>query len=214
VSTIAIIGGTGYAGGHITAEALSRDHHVISVSRNAPSDLPVGVEARTGSIEDEALVGQLFADADVVIIAIGGAADGKPYLVNFVPGLLDLAAAHDTRLGVVGGAGSLAVAPGGPLLIDLPDFPDAYKVEAGSHAQVLEALRAADTSADWFYLSPAAYFGAHSPGERTGAYRTGEDVLVTDAEGNSAIGGADFAIAFVDEIEKPAHHRTRFTVGY
>lgn len=214
MSTIAIIGGTGYAGGHIAAEAVSRGHQVISVSRHAPSDPPAGVQVRTGSIDDETLVGRLFADADVVVIAIHGAADGKPYLIDFVPRLLALAAEHGTRLGVVGGAGSLTVAPGGPRVIDLPQFPDEYKPEAASHAEVLEALRAADTDADWFYVSPAASYGAHTPGERTGTYRTGDDVLVTDADGNSTIGGADFAIAFVDEIEKPAHHRTRFTVGY
>ena len=214
MSTIAIIGGTGYAGSHIAAEALSRGHRVISVSRNAPSDPPAGVEVRTGSIADETLLSRLFADADVVVIAIHGAADGKPYLITFVPRLLELAAEHDTRLGVVGGAGSLAVAPGGPLVIDLPDFPDVFKLEAGSHAQVLGALRAADTEADWFYVSPAVNFGAYTPGERTGTYRTGDDVQVADAQGNSTIGGADFAIAFVDEIEKPAHRRTRFTVGY
>jgi uncharacterized protein len=215
MSTIAVIGGTGYAGGHIAAEALGRGHQVISVSRNAPSDPPAGLEVRTGSIEDEALISQLFADADVVVIAIHGAAGDQPYLVNFVPRLLTLVAEHDARLGVVGGAGSLRVAPGGPLVIDLPQFPDEFKAEAGSHAQVLEALRAAETGADWFYVSPPPYFGAHSPGQRTGSYRTGDDdVMVTDAEGNSAIGGADFAIAFVDEIEKPAHHQARFTVGY
>ncbi len=214
MSRIAIIGATGYAGGHITAEAVSRGHQVISISRNAASDPPAGVEVRTGSIEDEALVSKLFADADVVISAIPGSADGKPYLIGFVPRLLALAAEHRTRLGIVGGAGSLHVAPGGPRVIDLPEFPDQFKLEAGSQAQVLEALRAAQTSADWFYVSPAANFGAHSPGERTGSYRTGDDVLVTDAEGNSAIGGSDFAIAIIDEIETPVHHQTRFTVGY
>jgi putative NADH-flavin reductase len=214
MSTIAIIGGTGYAGGHIAAEAVRRGHHVISVSRNAPSDPRAGVEVRTGPIADDTLVSQVFADADVVVIAIHGAADGKPYLINFVPRLLALAAEHDTRLGVVGGAGSLAVSEGGPRVIDQPAFPAEWKPEASAHAQVLEALRAADTEADWFYVSPAAYFGSHTPGERTGTYRTGGDVLVTDAEGNSRIGGADFGIALVDEIEKPVHHRVRFTVAY
>jgi putative NADH-flavin reductase len=214
VSTIAIIGGTGYAGGHIAAEALSRGHHVISVSRHAPSDPPAELEVRTGSIEDEALLDRVFADADVVVIAIHGAADGKPYLIDFVPRLLALAAEHDTRLGVVGGAGSLNVAEGGPRVIDMPQFPEEYKPEASSHALVLDALRAADTSADWFYVSPAAYFGSHTPGERTGNYRTGDDVVVTDDKGTSYVSGADFAIAYVDEIEKPVHHRTRFTVAY
>jgi putative NADH-flavin reductase len=214
MSTIAIIGGTGFAGGHISTEALSRGHQVISVSRNAPSDPAAGVEVRTGSIEDDALVGELFAKADVVVVAIHGAVGDTPYLIDFVPRLLALAAEHGTRLGVVGGAGSLHVSPGGPRLIDTPEFPDAFKLEAGSMAEVLEAMRAADTSADWFYVSPAANFGAHAPGERTGSYRTGDDVLVTDSEGHSVISGADFAIAFIDEIETPAHHRTRFTVGY
>jgi uncharacterized protein len=215
MSTIAVVGGTGYAGGHIATEALGRGHRVISVSRHAPSDPPAGIEVRTGSIEDETLIGQLFADAEVVVIAIPGAVGEEPYLVNFVPRLLALATEHDTRLGVVGGAGSLHVAPGGPLVIDLPEFPDEFKAEAGSQLHVLEALRTAETDADWFYLSPPAYFGAHSPGQRTGRYRTGDDdVLVTDAEGNSAIGGEDFAIAFIDEIEKPAHHKVRFTIGY
>jgi putative NADH-flavin reductase len=214
MSKIAIIGGTGYAGSHITTEALRRGHEVISVSRSAPPDPPRGVDVRLGSIEDAALMSPLFADADVVVVAIHGAVDDKPYLVDFVPGLLALAAEQNTRLGVVGGAGSLHTAPGGPLVIETPEFPDQFKAEAGAQAQVLEALRAAETSADWFYVSPAAYFGAHSPGERTGRYRLGDDVLVADAEGTSAIGGADFAIAVVDEIETPAHHQTRFTVAY
>jgi putative NADH-flavin reductase len=214
MAKIAIIGGTGYAGDHIAAEAIRRGHEVISVSRHAASEPPSGVEVRVGSIEDAALISQLFADADVVVIAIHGAIDDKPYLVDFVPSLLALAAEQNARLGVVGGAGSLHVAPGGPLVIDSPEFPEQFKAEASAQAQVLETLRAAETSADWFYVSPAAYFGAHSPGERTGSYRLGEDVLVADAEGKSAIGGADFSIAFVDEIETPTHHQTRFTVAY
>jgi putative NADH-flavin reductase len=215
MSTIAIVGGTGYVGGHIATEALGRGHRVISVSRHAPSDPTAGLEVRIGSIEDEALMGQLFADADVVVIAIPGAVGEKPYLVNFVSRLLSLATKHDTRLGVVGGAGSLHVAPGGPLVIDLPEFPDEFKAEAGSQAQVLEALRTAETDADWFYLSPPPYFGAHSPGQRTGRYRTrDDDVMVTGPEDNSTIGGEDFAIAFIDEIERPAHRKVRFTIGY
>jgi uncharacterized protein len=215
MSTVAIIGGTGYAGRHVAAEAVRRGHRVISLSRNAPSDPLAGIDYRIGSIEDEAMVGQLFDEADVVVVAINGAVGEEPYLVSFVPLLLAAAAEHDTRLGIVGGAGSLLVAPGGPLVIDLPQFPDEFKAEASSQAQALEALRTATTGADWFYISPPAYFGAHLPGERTGTYRTGDDdVLVTDADGNSAIGGADFAIALVDEIDKPAHHQARFTVGY
>ncbi len=148
------------------------------------------------------------------MIAVHGAVDGQPYLVALVPALLEAAAKHDTRIGVVGGAGSLHVAPGGPRVVDSPDFPEPFKAEALAHAQVLAALRAADTSADWFYLSPAGGFGAFAPGVRTGSYRAGDDVLLVDAEGKSEISGTDFALAFVDEIESHAHPRARFTVAY
>lgn len=214
MTTIAIIGGTGYAGGHIAAEALSRGHHVISVSRNEPTQRLAGIEVRIGSIADSDLLDQLFGDADVVVVSIHGAYDGKPYLIDFVPELLACSLEHDTRLGIVGGAGSLAASPGGPLVVDLPQFPEAFKLEAASQAAVLDALRAADSNADWFYVSPAAFFGAHVPGERTGRYRVGTDTLLTDSDGISSIGGADFAIAFVDEIDTPAHRQQRFTVGY
>jgi putative NADH-flavin reductase len=81
-------------------------------------------------------------------------------------------------------------------------------------AAALDDLRAAPESLDWFYLCPPAAFGGFAPGEARGTYRVGDDVLLTDAEGNSFIGGADFGAAIVDEIERPAHRRARFTVAY
>jgi putative NADH-flavin reductase len=93
-------------------------------------------------------------------------------------------------------------------------FPEEYRAEAEAHARVLEALKAADTEVDWFYVSPPGNFGAHNPGERTGTFRLGTDVLLIDAGGNSQISGADFALAFAAELDQPAHHRTRFTLGY
>jgi putative NADH-flavin reductase len=161
-----------------------------------------------------ALLADVFAGVDVVIVVVHGAVDGRPFLVNLVPGLLALADKHGTRLGFVGGGGSLQVAPGGPRIIDSPDFPPQFRAEATAQAQVLDVLQAADTAADWFYLSPPAGFGSYAPGERTGRYRVGDDVLLTDADGKSEISGADYAIAVLDEIEKPAHHRKRFTVAY
>jgi putative NADH-flavin reductase len=93
-------------------------------------------------------------------------------------------------------------------------LPEEYKPEAAAHSRVLESLRRAGTIADWFYLSPAASFGSWNPGVKTGSFRLGTDVLIADVNGNSEISGADYATAFVDEIEKPAHHRARFTVAY
>ena len=214
VSRIGIIGVTGFVGGNIASEALRRGHRVIGVSRTATAAPAEGAELRQGSIEDRELLAKLFADCDVVVVAVHAAVEDKPLLPGLVPGLLALAAEHSTRLGVAGGAGSLRVTPDGPRLVDSPDFPAAFKAEANSQAQTLDALRATATGADWFYVSPPVGFGAHVPGERRGHYRTGDDVFVYDADGKSEISGADFAVAFLDEIEHPAHHRRRFTVAY
>ncbi|MEU2509209.1 NAD(P)H-binding protein [Streptomyces sp. NPDC007863] len=214
MATLTVFGATGYAGGHIIDEALRRGHTVLAVNRDGSADARPGVTPIAGSIDDDALVRDLAAKSDVFVVAVRGSVDDRPFLPPLTPSLLTAAAAGGARIGVVGGAGSLHVAEGGPRLIDTPGFPDAYKPEASSHAQVLEALRATEADADWFYLSPAAEFGAWVPGERTGTFRLGGDVLVADTEGRSFISGADYAIAFLDEIDTPAHHRTRFTLGY
>jgi putative NADH-flavin reductase len=220
MTTIAIFGGTGYAGSAIRDEALGRGHRVIAVARSAPAE-PLaadGLEFRQGDVHDPALVESAAAEADVIVVAIrfgpGGSGDGNVRLADALPALTAAAAKHGTRLGVVGGASSLLVAEGGPRLLDTPEFPAQFKGEAGSAADALETLRADSTGADWFFVSPAAAFGSYNPGQPTGKYRTGGDILLTDAAGKSEISGADYALAFVDEIESPAHHRTRFTVAY
>jgi len=110
---------------------------------------------------------------------------------------------------VVGGAGSLEVAPG-VALIDTPQFPAAYKAEASAGRDFLNVLRG-EQALDWTFLSPSALF---EPGPRTGRFRLGTDSLLVDADGNSAISMEDYAIALVDELEQPNHSRQRFTVGY
>ena len=110
---------------------------------------------------------------------------------------------------VVGGAGSLEVAPG-VKLFDTPEFPAIYLDEARKGGAYLELLKA-ETGLDWTFLSPSALI---QPGERTGKFRLGIDQLLVDAAGNSAISAEDFSVAMVDELEKPAHSRRRFTVGY
>ncbi|WP_042404557.1 NAD(P)-dependent oxidoreductase [Streptacidiphilus carbonis] len=218
MAVITVFGATGYAGGHITDEALRRGHEVIAVNRTGSAEARPGVTPVAGSVDDAALVADLAAKSDVLVVAVHGSVDGEPFLLPLVPSLLTAAGAGGARLGVVGGAGSLSVAEGGPRLIDTPGFPDAYKPEAAAHGLVLDALRSADANAhadaDWFYVSPAAEFGAWVPGEHTGTFRLGDDVLLSDAEGRSFISGADYAVAFVDEIDKPAHRKARFTVAY
>lgn len=214
MSTIVIFGGTGYAGGNIAREAASRGHQVISYSRTAPAEQAEGVEYRTGSLTDDAVLAQAATDADDLVVATHGADVGGSPLVDHVARLTAAAVEHGARLSFVGGAGSLHVTKGGPRLVDTPDFHDDWKPEALSHAKVLDALRAGPQELDWFYVSPAALFGSFAPGETTGRYRLGGDELVTDAEGNSEISGTDFALAFVDEIEQGKHRRQRFTVAH
>jgi putative NADH-flavin reductase len=213
---LVVFGATGYAGSRITREALERGHDVVAVARaSSPEGGQERLTFRAGSLHDKDFVRAVAEGADVVVVSIPGrpAEDGSR-LLDALPTLFEVASATGARLGIVGGAGSLRVSADGPRLIDTPEFPDAFKSEAGAHAEVLEALRAAPVGVDWFYVSPAATFGAHAPGQRLGKYRIGDDVLVADENGDSVIGGEDYASAFLDEIDRPAHHRVRFTVAY
>ena len=130
-----------------------------------------------------------------------------------MPGLLAVAEQRGARLGMVGGASSLLRTPDGPRIFD-DGFPEEWKPGAQALIDTLEALRASGTSVDWFVLSPAENYGSYVPGERRDKYRTGTEVVVADEDGRSFIGGEDFAMAFVDELENPTHHRMRFTVAY
>ncbi len=215
MTSIVVFGGTGYAGSAITREALSRGIAVTAVARDTSKLEPAeGLTLAQGDAFDEAFVAEVSEGTDVIVVSLHAVqADGSELKDRFQH-FVDAASAAGARLGVVGGAGSLFVAEGGPRLFDTPDFPDAFTGEAKSHAAILDALTGSDTDVDWFYVSPAAAFGGYNPGERKGTYRTTDDVLLTDAEGNSDISGEDFAIAFVDEIVTPAHHQARFGVAY
>jgi putative NADH-flavin reductase len=212
MTSIAIIGGTGYAGSHIARDAAARGLDVTAVSRSTPEAPVAGTTHVTGSLADAGLVEKLAGDNDVLAIAVH--ATGEPALLDVLDQVIAAAEAGGARLAFVGGAGSSLVAEGGPRLVDTDAFPAEYKPEALAHGEVLNRLRAHDGSLDWFYVSPAAAFGAWNAGEATGSYRTSDDVLLADAEGNSQISGADFAQAFVDEIVTPEHRNARFHVAY
>jgi uncharacterized protein len=215
MSKTVIFGITGYAGNHIATELIDRGHDVLGIARTPESALPLGqhLQVRSGSVYDPALVREIAQGTEAIVLAIRVLQDDGAELVGALPALLTAAEASGARLGVVGGAASLLVSEGGPRVIDA-GFPDEYRAEAEAHGRVLDALQSADTSVDWFYVSPPFGFGAHNPGTRTGTFRLGTDVLISDGNGNADISGADFAIAFADEIEKPAHHQMRFTLGY
>lgn len=216
MTRITVLGGTGYAGSNIVAVAAARGHEVVAYSRTAP-DAPVqGVDYRTGDVQDISVLATAVEETDVVISALSPRGElSKPGAARDVlRRLRRLAGAAEVRLGVVGGAGSLLTEEGGGRLVDTPEFSEEYKPEALEMAGALDDLRASGDEADWFYVSPAGDFGPWVPGEHTGVYRIGGDVLLKDAQGRSAISGADFAEAIVKEIEQPAHRRARFTVAY
>jgi hypothetical protein len=213
MTRIAVIGGTGYAGRHIVAEAVERGHTVVSVARSVPAERVEGATYIEGTLLDvPGLVAELQG-VDVVISTVPARGD---MLGKVRPGVAELVAAlpANVRVGVIGGAGGSLVAPGGPRVVDLDSFTEEYKPEALEAIDILTDLQESDYGHDWFYIHPAGGFGAWNPGERTGTYRDGGDVIVTDADGESFISGPDLGVAVVDEIEQPKHSRERFTVGY
>jgi hypothetical protein len=201
---VALIGVSGRVGSRLLAELLRRGHRVTGIARDTS-----GLAAQPRLVLEDADANQparlapLLAGHDAVISAMKFAGADAPALIGAVK------QAGVPRLLVVGGAGSLEVAPGQALL-DTPGFPAAYKPEAAAGRRFLDTLRT-EHVLDWTFLSPSAEF---APGQRTGTFRLGGDRLLTDTHGKSWISMEDFAIALVDELETPRHSRRRFTVGY
>jgi putative NADH-flavin reductase len=213
MARIVVLGGTGYAGRHIVAESVHRGHDVISVSRSTPKSPVDGARIVQGSVLDLDALGDVFDGADAVVSALSPRGDMENAVLGVLESVTEKLRGTGARLGVIGGAGGSLVAPGGPRLID-QDFPEEYKHEAQVGVDSLALLARTDAALDWFFIHPAEVFGPWAEGERTGRYRDGGDVLVRDEEGQSYISGADLAVAIIDEIERPKHHRERFTVGY
>jgi putative NADH-flavin reductase len=199
-------------GSRIATEASARGHQVLAVSRSGQSPVP-GVTATAADASDPVKVTELVAGADVVASACVPPRDGteprEPFLALNRALVEGVRAVGVRRLVVVGGAGSLEVAPGQTVL-DQPGFPETVLAEALAHRDALDFYRTLD-DLDWTYVSPAADI---APGPRTGHFRLGGDRLLTDEHGNSRISAEDYAIAFVDELETPAHPRARMSVAY
>ncbi len=200
---IALVGASGNVGTRIIAEATSRGHAVTAIARNVASLAANDkVAVKQGDITDAATA-EALKGHDCVILSV------RFQGFDLDKALATLRASGVNRVLIVGGAASLEIAPG-KVLLDTPDFPDFIKPEAEPARQALNKLRGV-TDLDWVFLSPSVFFG---PGERTGKFRLGGDQLLTAEDGKSHISYEDYAIALLDEIEKPAHHRARFTVGY
>lgn len=209
---IALVAATGNIGSHIARQAVQRGHAVTAILR---SDKPLpeqlnGVQAAVTRLDDHTALVAAIRNHDVLASAFGPGAADCHAIVDTARALVAAArAAGIRRVIVVGGAGSLAVAPG-LQLVDTPEFPAAYKPYALAHREALSVLQAAD-DLDWTFFAPAAEIG---PGKRRGEFRTGAQALIVSAEGRSEISYADYADAFVAEIEQPKFIKEIATAAY
>jgi putative NADH-flavin reductase len=202
---VAVLGASGKGGSLITKELVSRGHEVVAIARHAET-LPSGpgITDRPGDATHPDEIAGLVGDVDAVIAAI-------PFVVSAESLLGAVKKAGVSRLLVMGGAASLKTASGA-MLYDSEGFPDFLKPIVKPAIDFLDDLRN-ETEVDWTFFSPAQII-FEGPREGPGSFRLGKDDLVTDANGESKISYADYAIAMVDELEQHAHSRSRFTVGY
>lgn len=201
---VALLGATGNVGKRLISELMSRRHQVTAIARH-PEKLTKyeGVIVTAGDVTNEDAMAEAVSGHDAVIHSVNFVNTDAEKVISATK------KGNVARLLVVGGAGSLEVAPG-LLLVNAPNFPAEYKSEALAGAAFLNILRK-EKELDWTFLSPSAFF---APGQRTGKFRLGKDQLLVTADGLSHISMEDFAIAMVDELENPKHLRERFTVGY
>ncbi|HEX4495179.1 MAG TPA: NAD(P)-dependent oxidoreductase [Thermoanaerobaculia bacterium] len=209
---IAIFGASGWIGGTVAREALGRGHEVTAVVRDPGRLTLEGVRVVKADALDAEQIAAAAAGHDAAGAAISGRRDGEArHIVDAARALLaGVPRAGVARLVWAGGAGSLEGAPG-VRLVDTPQFPAEWKPEALAQAEALELFRGAGPGVEWIYISPAAIL---EPGARAGHFRIGGDQLLTDDKGESRISVDDYAVAFVDEIERGTHARQRITVAY
>ncbi|HWL15814.1 MAG TPA: NAD(P)-dependent oxidoreductase [Opitutus sp.] len=200
---IALLGATGFVGSHLLIEAQRRGHAITAIARRIES-MPASpnVTPVKGDLTRETELAAILRGHEAVLSATKFLRTDAAALIRIVK------TAGVPRWLVVGGAGSLEVAPG-VALVDTPRFPPEYRDEALAGRRFLATLREEQELA-WTFLSPSALL---FPGERTGRYRVGDDRLLVNDRGESRISVADFAVAMIDELETPRHIRTRFTVG-
>lgn len=205
---IAVVAANGRVAKKVIAEALSRGHEVVAFGRHAENDTQAK-EYRRKDILD--LTREDLAGFDAVVDAFGAwAEETLPLHSTTTQHLADLLAGTDTRLLIVGGAGSLFVDPEHKVqLVDTPDFPDAFKPLATAMGKALAELRERK-DVEWTYISPAADFQAD--GEHTGKYILAGETFTLNSRNESVISYADYAIAMVDEIEKGDHIQQRISV--
>jgi putative NADH-flavin reductase len=212
---VILIGASGNAGSRILHELQSRGHDVTAVVRN-PERLPAGVKYRRDDLSSIDRIQEIISGADAVVSAYNAPPNEPDQLVNVTAHLVEaVRSTGNPRLIMVGGAASLEIATG-LTAIASGRLPKKWVPEATAHSNALELLKASDI--DWTYFSPAAFF---EPGERTGKFRLGGNSLIIDEKGNSPIPFGNsrisfegYAVALVDELERPERLRSQFTIGY
>ena len=211
---VAIIGASGQIGAFIRDEALARGHQVTAIVRN-PEKIAVRNPhlnvVKADVLEDK--VDELVKSHDAVISAYNPGW-GNPDIYNeqirgYKAIISGVKRSAIKRLLVVGGAGTLEVAPG-VLVLDTTNFPEQVKGGVLATRETLYMLKE-EKELEWTFLSPPSSIAA---GERTGHYRVGKDQLLKDEKGENKISTQDYAVAMLDELEHPQHIRERFTVAY
>ena len=199
---VALVGATGNVGTRITKELLSRGHEVTAISRNASTD--PDVTAKAVDTTDTGALADAVSGHDVVVSSV-------PFRTANPAALIDAVKQSGTpRYVIVGGAASLKAPGTDQRIVDSGQIPEEWMPEIRGGVAFLDTLKQ-EKDLDWTFISPSMFFG---PGERTGKFRLGTEELLVAEDGKSSISYEDYAIALVDELEKPAHSKQRFTVGY
>ena len=216
---VALIGASGFVGSKILAEALQRGHQVTAIVRNPEKIQPdKNLNTKKADVLNVDELSKLLAGHDVIVSAFNparGVAGAHVYDLHVQGHKAILAAAKKSgvkRFLGVGGAASLKT-PEGIELIDSPQFPAAYEqFKPGIRGtRELYYLLKQEPALDWVFIAPSVVI---APGERTGKFRIGKDHVLYNDKGESKISLEDYAVALVDEMERPQHHNERITIGY
>lgn len=214
---IALIGASGFVGGAVLDELIRRNHQVTAIVRRPERvKKAANVTAVKADVMKEDEVSEAVTGHDIVVSAFNPGWTNPNMYTDFLQGAKAIQKGVKKsgvkRLFVVGGGGSLFVAPG-QQLVDSPNFPPEYRAGALAARDYLNIIKN-DRELQWTFLSPSIEMNHSTSGVRTGKYRTGFDNPVFNDEGRSVISVEDLAVAIADEAENAKHLRRRFTVAY
>ncbi|UZO82230.1 NAD(P)H-binding protein [Aquimarina sp. ERC-38] len=208
---VTIIGAGGNIGQRITKEATTRNHELRLITSKEKSFFGIDdVDIKAVDIFDTETLAENLKGSDVVISAYAPPHENTDLIIDATKSLVEASKKAEVRLIAVGGAGSLKVSED-LLLVDAPDFPADYKSIAVSHQKALEDIYLKESELNWTNVSPSAYI---FEGERTNQFRIGEDYLLANDKGESAISMEDFAVGILNEVENASFSKKRFTIGY